>query len=348
MQNTKQKIINFEQNFMTDKLKQKVSDLKNNSASSDFETLALEVFEYQSRHCDVYKQYLSYIGTTVSKVNNCADIPFLPIDFFKKFYVSSKGNKHQTFFQSSSTSGKGVSKHYVFDLNYYLTNSINCFESNFNPVDSYCHLALMPSYLENRNSSIINMLDNFIKRSKYQQSGFFLYNHQELQDIVLKNEAMEIPTILWGVTFALLDFGKDFPLPLNNTSIIETGGMKGRKKELTRKELYQLFKQYFGNQCSIYSEYGMTELFSQSYSLKDGLFKCPPQMRVTGRDLSDPLSNKIEGRGLGLNVIDLANIDTCSFLALQDLGNIYPDGTFEVLGRIDFSDERGCSLMVSK
>jgi hypothetical protein len=348
MLNTKQKIINFEQNFMTDKLKEKISDLKNNSASSYFEALALEVFEYQSRHCDVYKQYLSYIGTTVSKVDNCADIPFLPLDFFKKFYVSSKGNDHQTFFQSSSTSGKGVSKHYVFDLDFYLTNSITCFENSFKPVDTYCHLALLPSYLENSNSSIINMLDNFIKQSKYVHSGFFLYNHLELYEMIQKNEALEIPTILWGVTFALLDFGKDFPIALRNTSIIETGGMKGRKKELTRKELYLLLKQYYGNQCLIHSEYGMTELFSQAYSLKDGLFKCPPQMRISGRDLSDPLSNKREGRGLGLNVIDLANIDTCSFLALQDLGNIYPDGTFDVLGRIDFSDERGCSLMVSK
>lgn len=333
---------------MTSKLKQKVLDLTNNPVVGDFETLALEVFEFQSKHCKVYNQYLSYIGTTVSKVNNCVDIPFLPVSFFKNFYVSSKGKDHQSFFQSSSTSGKGISKHYVFDLEHYMLNTVKCFESFFDPVSSYCHLALLPSYLENKNSSIIQMLDNFINQSKYEQSGFFLYNHEKLYDVITQNESKEIPTKLWGVTFALLDFGKDFSIALKNTCIIETGGMKGRKKEITGKELYGFFKEYFGNHCQIHSEYGMTELFSQAYSLKDGLFKCPPQMKISGRDLSDPLSNKKEGRGLGLNVIDLANIDTCSFLALQDLGNIYPDGTFEVLGRIDFSDERGCSLLVSQ
>lgn len=316
------------------------------AGKDEFEKLALDVFRFQSENCSVYRAFLNHLQSDIANIINVSDIPFLPIAFFKNFEVLSTDLPIEKIFESSSTGGMGVSKHFVNDINWYRDSLIRSFDFKFGSFTEFCHLALLPSYLEREGSSLIFQVDHFIKNSRYPQSAFYLNNLSDLQKQLIENEKNNIPTILWGVTYALLDFAESFPMELKNTTILETGGMKGRRKEITRMELHDILKTSF-NTKRVGGEYGMTELMSQAYSESDGIYVCPPQMRVSIREINDPLSKPIVGRHGAVNVIDLANVHSCSFIATSDLGKVYDDGSFEILGRIDHSDTRGCNLLVS-
>jgi hypothetical protein len=270
-------------------------------------------------------------------------IPFLPISFFKTHDVFI-GDQPSTLFESSGTTMDVVSKHWVSNTGIYEESFLKCFKLFYGAPTDYCVIGLLPSYLERNHSSLVHMVDDLIKKSNHPDSGFYLDDFASL-DKVLKKLALQKQQVwLIGVSFALIDFSAAFPQQLNNTIIIETGGMKGRKQELTKMELHTLLAKQFGVQ-KIHAEYGMTELLSQAYSHGDGVFTCPPWMKVLVSDEDDPTLLKSIGRGV-LHIIDLANIYSCSFIATQDLGEINEDGSFQVLGRVDASDRRGCSLMV--
>lgn len=307
--------------------------------------MALALFEWQSKNNLIYKQYIDLIGVNPSNVKHYTQIPFLPVEFFKEHKIVSGKFEAEEVFTSSATTGSAHSRHYVKSFEEYLGVATYCFEYFRGSVKDYCHLALLPSYLERTGSSLIDMVRLFISESKYEESGFFLREYEDLNRILNENERRKIPTILWGVTFALLDFSEVFKGKLENTMIIETGGMKGRRKELTRSELYEIFYQRYGVK-SVASEYGMTEMFSQCYSKESGRFHSPPHVRILGRELNDPFSVVETGRNKAVNVIDLANIYSCAFLSLSDLCNLYDDGSFEILGRVDMSEVRGCNLMI--
>ena len=271
-------------------------------------------------------------------------IPFLPISFFKSHTVSTGEYEPQQVFESSGTTQTTNSKHLVKDINLYRESFNKAFELFYGSVKEWCIIGLLPSYLERNNSSLVMMVDELIKESNHPDSGFYLYDFNGLKNTLQRLELQGTKTLLIGVTFALLDFAEKYPMNLKHTIVMETGGMKGRRKELTRGEVHQLLQQNLGVNC-IHSEYGMTELLSQAYSKGDGRFVCPPWMKVLVRDEEDPLLVKNSGSGV-LNVIDLANVYSCSFLATEDVGIVYEDGSFEILGRLDNSDIRGCSLLV--
>lgn len=313
--------------------------------SSEFECKALEVFRFQYENNTVYRAFCSHLGKPPEKVNALEEIPFLPIAFFKSKKIIAGTAPHEIVFSSSGTTGSITSKHYVTSLNLYQRSYRNGFEKFYGNIEEYCVLALLPSYLERQGSSLIYMADDLIKKSGHTDSGFYLDEFASLHSKLLQLEATGQKTILIGVSFALLDFIEKHPLQLKNTIIMETGGMKGRRKELIRAELHELLCAGFGVK-QIHSEYGMTELLSQAYSKGDGVFQAPPWMRVLTRDTEDPLSFQKKGKTGGLNVIDLANCYSCAFIATQDLAKCYADGSFEILGRFDNSDIRGCNLMV--
>lgn len=310
-----------------------------------FEELVWQVFNYQAENCAVYKEFLHNLGVSHNSVNNINDIPFLPIEFFKTHTVTTGNFNAEAIFESSGTTGQVTSKHYVKDLEIYKEACLSGFKQVYGNLDEYCILALLPSYLERGNSSLVYMVDYFIKESKNPNSGFYLNNYQELSEVLKHNEANGVKTLLIGVSFALLDLAEQFPQPLSNTIIMETGGMKGKRKELTREELHAVLTKAFSVQ-KIHSEYGMTELLSQGYSKGDGIFYPSPSMRIYIRDVNDPLQLAKNKKSGGINIIDLANINSCSFIATSDLGKLHYDGSFEVLGRYDNSDTRGCNLMV--
>ncbi len=312
---------------------------------SNFDEHALEVFQYQYRENPVYQKFCDLLGRTAKTVRQKQDIPFLPIEFFRSHRVISGNQAPNIQFKSSGTTATSTSKHFVTDPDLYQKSYRKAFELFYGPAEDLCILALLPSYLERQDSSLIYMVDDLIKQSRFQESGFYLQNISELEQQLLKNEAAKIPTLLLGVSFALLDMAEALSLNLEHTIVMETGGMKGRRKELIREELHQWLKQGFGV-SDIHSEYGMTELLSQAYSKGNGKFQTPPWMQLSVRDPEDPLTTNRIGQSGGINVIDLANINSCSFIATQDLGKIYEDGSFEVLGRFDHSDIRGCNLMV--
>lgn len=311
----------------------------------NFESLALDIFKYQSEHCIIYRQYLQLLQTDLTKILKLEDIPYLPVEFFKNFSVTTGSFVPELIFESSTTGGMAASKHCVRSSEWYTESFTKCFESFFNKSGDYCHLALLPSYMERGNSSLVYQVDQFIRNSKFSHSGFYLYNFEELRDRLLQNETERIPTILWGVTFALLEFTEKYSMNLKHTTVIETGGMKGKRKEIVREELHKKLKYSLGLDA-IAGEYGMTELMSQAYSVRDGVFKCPAWMHVSGREVNDPLSHSSStGKNVVLNIIDLANIHSCCFIATSDIGKIHENGEFEVLGRLDHSDTRGCNLM---
>ena len=312
---------------------------------SQFNDLALQVFHNQSQSCEVYRRYLSFLQVDASKINHLEDIPYLPIEFFKQFEVKTSTYQEELVFESSSTTGKGVSQHFVKSSALYEQAFKASFNMAFGPHTQYCHLALLPSYLERQNSSLVYQVNGFIEDTKHLGSSFYLHQVNDLFEHLKRNEATEMPTLLWGVSFALLDFIEQFQYPLKHTILLETGGMKGRRKEITREEMHNNLKQAFSIN-SIAGEYGMTELMSQAYAVKDGLYTAPNWMRISAREINDPLSKPITNRHGALNIIDLANLHSCSFIASSDLGKVYSDGTFEVLGRIDHSDTRGCNLLV--
>jgi hypothetical protein len=317
-------------------------DIKN---EHDFEAKALEVFRFQFQHNLVYQEFCIYLNRDVDNVKKLLDIPFLPIEFFKSKNLISRSEKPQITFSSSGTTGSITSKHHVIDLSIYEKSYLKAFHQFYGDIKDYCVLALLPSYLEREGSSLIYMVDDLIKKSEHSSSGFYLDEFDALKSKLIALAASGTKVLLIGVSFALLDFIEKHPLPLKNTIVMETGGMKGRKKEIIRSELHQILKQGFGVE-NIHSEYGMTELLSQGYSHGDGIFKSPDWMKILIRDTEDPLTFQENGKTGGINVIDLANINSCSFIATQDLGKKYDNNSFEILGRFDHSDVRGCNLMV--
>jgi len=314
------------------------------SSTSEFELLALKTFRFQFKNNPIYQTYCRHLGKEPSNVLQIGEIPFLPIEFFKTHPITSSQKNPEAIFESSGTTAGSTSKHYVTNLGLYQQSYRKGFTSFYGSIQRYCVLALLPSYLEREGSSLVYMVDDLVSRSEHPDSGFYLYDLEELHQKLQKLEAKQTKTVLIGVSFALLDLAECHPLNLQHTIIMETGGMKGRRKELIREELHALLKNAFGV-SKIHSEYGMTELLSQAYSKGDGIFKCPPWMRVMTRNTEDPLSVQHHGKTGGINVIDLANVNSCSFIATQDLGKTFGDGAFEILGRFDHSNVRGCNLM---
>ncbi len=306
-------------------------------------SMALEVFRYQAEHCDIYHQYLQAIKVDAPEIQNATEIPYLPIAFFKSHQVVTGDFMPDITFTSSGTSGTNTSRHAVRSIDTYRKAFQRAFELQYGSPADYVICALLPSYLEREGSSLILMTEELIAQAQ-PRSGFFLRHHEELRSLLIENEQAGKKNLVLGVTFALLDFAEAMPTPLPNTILMETGGMKGRRKELIREEVHRILKEAF-DVSHIHSEYGMTELLSQAYSKGEGIFNCPPWMSVSVRDVQDPLSNYTTGKG-GLNIMDLANIDSCAFIATQDLGTVHPDGTFEITGRFDHADVRGCNLMV--
>jgi hypothetical protein len=319
------------------------------NSTERFSEAAMEVFRYQASENRVYRRYLETLGTDTTKVNKPENIPFLPINFFKDFDVVCGTEKPETVFTSSGTTGMTVSRHLVTEVDLYRRSSLDGFRKFYGDPGEYCILALLPSYLERTGSSLVYMAEDLIKTSGHPDSGFYLHNYNELALKLKELEKINQKTVLLGVTYALLDLAEQFPGIAHNRwdelVIMETGGMKGKRKEMVREELHEVLMKGFGVP-SIHSEYGMTELLSQAYSKGNGIFNCPPWMQIMIRDTNDPFSYLQNGRTGGINVIDLANINSCAFIATQDLGKKYDDNSFEVLGRFDNSDIRGCNLLV--
>ena len=320
-------------------------DIFTSSNQKQFDKMALKVFRFQYENNLVYREFCDFLKTNVQKVKTIQQIPFLPIQFFKSHSVVSNSNPIQTTFTSSGTTGLVTSQHLVTDVSIYEESYRKGFSQFYGNIEDYVVLALLPSYLEREGSSLIHMVDDLIQLSNHPESGFYLHNYDELIEKIIQLDQSGQNVILIGVTYALLDLIEKHSFQLENTIIMETGGMKGKRKEMIREELHQQLCNGFGVK-SIHSEYGMTELLSQAYSLGDGIFECPSWMQISIRDTEDALSYVREGKTGGINVIDLANINSCSFIATQDLGKKYSNGSFEVLGRFDHSDIRGCNLMV--
>ncbi|APY10625.1 acyl transferase [Seonamhaeicola sp. S2-3] len=310
-----------------------------------FTLKALEVFKFQFENNRVYRSFCDLLYKTPSDVKTLRDIPFLPIQFFKSHTVLSSKDTIKTTFTSSGTTGENTSKHHVTNLKIYEDSFNLGFSHFYGNIEDYVVLALLPSYLEREGSSLIYMVNALIKQSKHPESGFYLNNLSELKSTLTALDSEGKKTLLIGVSFALLDLVETYKFHLKNTIIMETGGMKGRRKELIRDELHSILKDGFGVN-TIHSEYGMTELLSQAYSKGNGVFNCPNWMRILTRDTEDPLTIQNTGKTGGLNIIDLANINSCAFIATQDLGSLNADGSFEIIGRFDHSDIRGCNLMV--
>ncbi|MEM1002134.1 MAG: acyl transferase [Bacteroidota bacterium] len=314
------------------------------SDQKTFNSLAFEVFEYQFKNNPLYRSFCDLLYKHPSSIKQIQDIPFLPISFFKSKKVMSGAQVASKVFTSSGTTGSIPSKHYVSDINLYEDSFTKGFRKFYGDIENYAILGLLPSYLEREGSSLIYMVDQLIKKSKHPNSGFYLDNLEELNATLNKLEQARTKTLLIGVSFALLNFIERFPQNLNYTTVMETGGMKGRRKELIRHDLHEILKNGFGVD-KIHSEYGMTELLSQAYSNGDGIYQCPNWMCVFTRETEDPLSIQHNNKSGGLNIIDFANIHSCSFIATQDLGRVQSNGNFEVIGRFDNSDIRGCNLM---
>jgi hypothetical protein len=314
-------------------------------SQKEFEKIALKVFRHQFEKNKVYQDFCLLLKKDKSNVKTINDIPFLPIQFFKSHEIVSSTNPIQETFTSSGTTGSITSKHLVTDTTLYEKSFRNAFSQFYGNIEDYVILALLPSYLERKGSSLIYMVNDLIEGSNHPKSGFYLHNFDDLIRTLIELDSSGQNVLLIGVTYALLDMVEKQSFQLKNTIVMETGGMKGKRKEIIREELHTLLCNGFGVP-SIHSEYGMTELLSQAYSLGNGFFECPPWMSVLIRDTEDALTYVDNGKTGGINVIDLANINSCSFIATQDLGKKYPNHSFEVLGRFDASDIRGCNLMV--
>lgn len=316
-----------------------------------FEETALAVFRYQATQNRLYAHFLELLGREPDHIQRLTGIPFLPVGLFKNYEVQSGHWNPETEFSSSGTTGQTPSRHLVRDLPFYLENTRRGFVRAYGEPAEWCFLALLPSYIERGGSSLVAMADFFIRQSRYPQSGFFLHEFDLLHQRLQYCRANAIPTILLGVSFALLDFSEQYPMDLSGIVVMETGGMKGRRREITRAELHRTLCEAF-NLSGVHSEYGMTELFSQAYGHSDVLseltvrFTPAPTLRAIAAEIHDPFCAVAPGRTGALHFVDLANIDTCSFIATEDLGKVYPDGRFEVIGRLDAAEMRGCNLMV--
>lgn len=322
------------------------NDIFNINSEQSFNNIAIEVFKFQYENNPTYNQFCKLLNIDTNKITQTHEIPFLPIEFFKSHEIKSGNFNEEVIFLSSGTTGQNQSKHYVKDLLIYQTSYTKAFEFFYGKIKDYCVLALLPSYLEREGSSLIYMMEDFIKKSNHPNSGFFLKNEAFLIENLQFLTKNKQKTILFGVSFALLDLAEKYEIDLSDVIIMETGGMKGRREELTRNELHSIYKDSF-NVKNIHSEYGMTELLSQAYSKTEGVFNTPPWMKVLIRDVNDPFSLLNNNKTGGINIIDLANIYSCSFIATQDLGKLNNDHSFEVLGRFDNSDIRGCNLLIS-
>lgn len=314
------------------------------NSGGEFEKTALEVFAYQSANNIIYKTYLDYLGLNPNVVNCTRDIPCLPVTMFKTHKVLTACPEIKLVFKSSGTTGMMRSTHYVADSEIYETSFLKCFESFYGDPEKICILALLPSYIERGDSSLVYMVKGLIEKSSNRRSGFYLDDIDRLVATLRSLEADDENTLLLGVSFALLNLAERHKFALKNTIIMETGGMKGKRREMIREELHAILKTGLGVE-TIHSEYGMTELLSQAYSTGEGIFATPPWMKIVIRDPYNPLARLPQGRSGGVNIIDLANIDSCAFIETADLGKIHPDGKFEILGRFDSSDIRGCNLM---
>ncbi len=315
-------------------------------SSLEFENKAIEVFKYQFENNLVYRSFCDLLYKHPCDVKKIKDIPFLPIDFFKSHEIKISSKKTSKIFTSSGTTGSNLSRHFVTDLNLYEKSFMNCFKIFYGNIKEYTVLGLLPSYLERNNSSLVYMVSKMIEKSKFSESRFYLDEIDELKETILKLEKSKRKTILIGVSYALLDLIEYHKFNLKYTVVMETGGMKGQRKELIKSELHKLLRNGFGVN-NVHSEYGMTEILSQAYSKKNGLFSTPPWMNILIRDTEDAQSILPLTKTGGINIIDLANINSCSFIATMDLGKLHKNGQFEIMGRFDHSDIRGCNLMVS-
>ncbi len=311
--------------------------------------MALELFRIQYQFNDVYKTYVDTLGVVPGDVKSIEKIPFLPIQFFKSKEVKTTAFEPENIFESSGTTGENTSRHYVKSNALYRESFVKGFTHFYDSPQQCCIMGLLPGYLERSNSSLVYMVNELIEISGKTCSGFYLYDHEKLYKTLVHNEILEQPTLLIGVTYALLDFAEKYRMDLKYTTVMETGGMKGKREELTREEIHKILKDRLGIEA-VHSEYGMTELLSQAYSAKKGLFHCPPWMKILIREHNDPLTITANKKGIGLatgliNIIDLANLYSCGFIATDDVGRLYKNESFEVLGRQDQSDVRGCSLL---
>jgi len=313
--------------------------------TADFEQLALDVFQFQYNNNAIYQHYVNALSIVGSNVRSVDQIPFLPIRFFKTADIKATVFEPEVVFESSGTTQTVNSRHYVKDVNIYRRSFLQAWEQFYGPLKDWCVIGLLPAYLERQHSSLVMMVNEMIGLSQHAHSGFYLYEHEKLASVLQELERQGQKTILIGVTFALLDFAEKYPMPLQHTIVMETGGMKGRRREMTREEVHGLLTRAFQTDA-IHSEYGMTELLSQAYSYGHGVFNCPPWMKVLIRQDDDPLDVRVTGSGV-INIIDLANLYSCSFIATDDVGTVMPDGSFEILGRIDTSDIRGCNLLIA-
>ncbi len=308
------------------------------------DNLILQIFEYQFLENEVYGRFCKLLHKTPHNIQSILDIPFLPVEFFKTHKIVSGNFEPEITFSSSGTTGQKNSNHYIKHLKVYESAFLQCFIEMYGDYNDYCFLGLLPSYLERPGSSLVYMMNYFVEKTQNSGSGFYLYNHQELFEKLKHNRNKGVPTILLGVSFALLDFAENFEIHFPELIVMETGGMKGRRKELVRDELHQILKKSFP-ESQIHSEYGMTEMLSQAYSAGNGVYQPSSLIRVLLADPNDPFAIQLTGQGL-IRIIDVANIDSCSFLATQDIGKVYYNGSFEVLGRYSNSDMRGCNLMI--
>ncbi len=321
----------------------------NNSAvlaadAGNFRNIALDVFRYQHENNALYREYCNALHVNAARINLLPQIPFLPVSFFKTHKVITGNNgTAELVFESSGTTGDQASRHYVTDAAIYRSSLLQGFKEFYEDPAECVILALLPSYLERQNASLVYMAKTLMEQSGHADNGFYISEWAKLSEVLVRLEKSKQKVLLLGVTFALLDFADAFPMPLSNTIVMETGGMKGRREELTRAEVHAILKKKW-QLNEVHSEYGMTELLSQAYATAGGIFKCTSTMRVLARDINDPLEVLEHGTGC-LNIIDLANINSCSFIATEDIGDIASDGSFEVLGRMDHSALRGCSLM---
>lgn len=323
------------------------------AASEDnFFSLAMEAFGFHYENNGVYRQYCDMIHTGPGSVDRLEKIPFLPISFFKTHKVTATEFEPEMIFESSGTTGTVSSRHYVKELAVYKKSFTTCFERFYGSPAGKCIIGLLPSYLERQHSSLVMMVDELVKQSNHPHSGFYLYDLEKLHRTIMHNELLKIPTLLIGVTYALLDFAEKYPMHLRHTTVMETGGMKGRRKEMTRLQVHGILQKQFSLGL-VHSEYGMTELLSQAYSKGDGIFHCPGWMKVLLRDEDDPfhvvgaaaaINHPVSG---AINIIDLANIYSCPFIATDDIGRLHNNDSFEVMGRLDTSDTRGCSQLTA-
>jgi len=319
----------------------------NIKSESEFHDFALEIFHYQSENVPVYKDFITHLKINLSEINDYRKIPFLPIELFKSLEIKAIGKETEIIFESSATTGNIPSKHLVADLKVYEQSFLKGFGHFYGNVSEMCILALLPSYLERSGSSLIYMAEELIRKSGNPESGFYLNDQEKLISVLrnLKNQQQKV--LLLGVSFALLELAEKYEEDLEGIIVMETGGMKGRRNEMVREDLHSYLKKRF-NLKQIHSEYGMTELLSQAYSMGEGIFYCPPWMKILVRDSYDPFQLMENEHAGSINVIDLANIYSCSFIATSDLGKMNSDGGFEVLGRMDYSDIRGCNLMIDR